>query len=143
MIREYTVNPPMPRIMVQPEELPILTNGFFSFSGPVNTSFSGIFLSIYASSKISFLLNNLLILRFWKGLNCKRKRESGSYYHKKRYVSLIEGFSFQRPLTGNNYKCKENRVKGLWKKNARDVSYVPSRGLIEGVFSLISAAAGT
>ena len=31
MIREYTVNPPMPRIMVQPEELPILTNGFFSF----------------------------------------------------------------------------------------------------------------
>ena len=32
MIREYTVNPPMPRIMVQPEELPILTNGFFSFT---------------------------------------------------------------------------------------------------------------
>ena len=29
MIREYTVNPPMPRIMVQPEELPILTSGPF------------------------------------------------------------------------------------------------------------------
>ena len=29
MIREYTVNLPMPRIMVQPEELPILTSGLF------------------------------------------------------------------------------------------------------------------
>ena len=29
MIREYTVNLPMPRIMVQPEELPILTSGPF------------------------------------------------------------------------------------------------------------------
>jgi hypothetical protein len=56
-------------------------------------------------------------------------------------VCLI--LSSSKPLTPRNEKDKENRVKGLWKKNARDVSYVPSRGLIEGVFSLISAAAGT
>ena len=41
MIREYTVNLPMPRIMVQPEELPVLTSGpfggyplIFSYSRP-------------------------------------------------------------------------------------------------------------
>ena len=72
----------------------------------------------------------------------KERSAAGSWKRRESVHPAARSFP-HRPLTGNNYKCKENRVKGLWKKNARDVSYVPSRGLIEGVFSLISAAAGT
>ena len=63
---------------------------------------------------------------------CKRKKKHPSGGN--RIISSIS--SSQTPRKGNNLK-----VKGLWKKNARDVSYVPSRGFLMSVLFLSNAAA--